>query len=356
MTRKESAYMHWAKTCSQARFNLASSGVASLSLGKLQPTLAELELFGQNSYGYAPLQQAIADHAGAPTECVVQAEGTSMANHLVMAALLEPGDEVLMEQPTYGLLLDLARYLRADVKRFHRRAENGWALDPEVVRRALSPRTKLIVLTNPHNPTSVLSPAAVLEEVHDMAAAVGAWVLVDEVYLDAIYDPPVRSSFRKDTRFVITNSLTKAYGLSGLRCGWILADVDLASKIRRLNDLFASVPVHPGEILSLLAFARLPELREIARGALAKDRQALFEFISSQPELEFVPTNGGTTTFPRLRRGKAEEFVTRLRDRYETTVVPGLFFEAPEHFRIGMGVDHAMFVEGLERIDRALRL
>ncbi len=348
--------MHWAKTCSQARFNLASSGVASFPLGKLQPDWSELELYRENSYGYAPLQQAIATHSGAPVECVVEAEGTSMANHLVMAAVLEPGDEVLIEHPTYGLLTDVAQYLRANVKRFHRRAENGWTLEPEAVRAAVSPQTKLIVLTNPHNPTSVFAPAAALAEIHGIAENIGAYVLLDEVYLDTVYDQPVHSSFRPDGRFVITSSLTKAYGLSGLRCGWILAEKELAEKIRRLNDLFASVPVHPGEIMSVAAFKRLPQLREIARTALEKDHRVLHDFIASHHQLEVVPTASGTTVFPRLVGGQVEKFVNLLRHRHETSVVPGRFFEAPEHFRIGMGVDHVMFVEGLERIDRALRL
>ena len=352
---RESAYMHWAKTRSAARFNLASSGVASISLGKLNPNWSELELFGPNSYGYPPLQEAIAQHTGAPAECVVEAEGTSMANHLVMAALLEPGAEVLIERPTYGLLLDVAHYLGATVKRFDRSAANSWLLEPEKVRAAISPQTRLIVLTNPHNPTSVLTPAAVLTEIHEMAASVGAYILVDEVYLDTFYHQPVRSSFRPEDRFIVTSSLTKAYGLSGLRCGWILAEAGLAEKIRRLNDLFASVPVYPGELLSLTAFRHLAELREIARNALEKDRRALNDFLATQDRLEAVTPAGGTTVFPRSVDGGVDALAERLRTQYETSVVPGRFFEAPDFFRIGMGVDHDMFVEGLERISRALR-
>ena len=348
--------MHWAKTRSQAHFNLATSGVAAFPLGRLELDLSALEINGVNSYGYAPLQQAIAQHTGAPFECVIEAAGTSMANHLVMAAILEPGDEVVIEWPSYGPLLDIAHYLRADVKRFRRREENGWVIEPDAVRAAVSSRTKLIVITNPHNPTSVLTPQSVLDEIHKMAADAGAFVLVDEVYLDTAYEQAPRSSFDPNGHIVVTNSLTKAYGLSGLRCGWILAQRDLAEKIRRLNNLFGSVPVHPGELLSVMAFRRLPLLRETARVALEKDRKALDAFMVGQDALAFVPTRSGTTGFPRLRRGRVEDLVERLRERYETSVVPGTFFEAPDHFRIGMGVDHAMFVEGLDRIARALRL
>ena len=102
MRHKHSDYMHWAKTQSRARFNLATSGVAPFPLRELPIDLKELEINGDNSYGYAPLQQAIAAHHGVDPDCVVESAGTSMANHLAMAAILEPGDEVLIEHPAYG--------------------------------------------------------------------------------------------------------------------------------------------------------------------------------------------------------------------------------------------------------------
>ena len=212
-----------------------------------------------------PLQQAIAAHHGVDPECVVESAGTSMANHLAMAAIIEPGDEVLIEHPAYGPILDIAQYLQANVKRFRRVEENGWAIDPEEVRRCITPKTRLIVITNLHNPTSVLTPESVLREIGDIARSAGALVLVDEVYLDAVYDDTPRTSFHLGPEFVVTSSLTKVYGVSGLRCGWILAQPDLAWKMRRLNDLYSATPVHPGELLSVAAFKHLDLLRERAR-------------------------------------------------------------------------------------------
>ena len=160
-----------------------------------------------------------------------------MANHLAMAAIIEPGDEVLIEHPAYGPMLDVAHYLQANVKRFRRAEDNGWAIDPEEVRRCVTANTRLIVITNLHNPTSVLTPDSVLREIGDLAHSVGALVLVDEVYLDTVYENTPRTSFHLGPEFVVTSSLTKVYGVSGLRCGWILAQPDLAWKMRRLNDL-----------------------------------------------------------------------------------------------------------------------
>jgi aspartate/methionine/tyrosine aminotransferase len=350
--------MHWAKTQSRARFNLATSGVAPFPLRDLPVTLEELEINGDDSYGYAPLQQAIAAHHGVDPECVVESAGTSMANHLAMAAIIEPGDEVLIERPAYGPILDVAEYLQANVKRFRRTEENGWAIDPAEIRRCVTPKTRLIVITNLHNPTSALTPESVLREIGDIARNIAALVLVDEVYLDAVYEDTPRTSFHLGPEFVVTSSLTKAYGVSGLRCGWILAQPDLAWKMRRLNDLYSATPVHPGELLSVAAFRHLNLLRERARHIVEADRKLLRDFLAQQSTISAVWNDWGTTSFVRLSRDRgsnADVFLERLQSTFDTSVVPGRFFEMPDHFRIGMGMNTEMFAEGLNRISRALR-
>ncbi len=354
MRHKHSDYMHWSKTQSRARFNLATSGVASFPLCELPVNLEKLEINGDDSYGYAPLQQAIAAHHGVDPDCVVESAGTSMANHLAMAAILEPGNEVLIEHPAYGPILDVVHYLEADVKRFRRAEENGWVIDPAEVRRCITPKTRLIVITNLHNPTSALTPEPVLREIGDIAHSVGALVLVDEVYLDAVYEKTPRTSFHLGPEFVITSSLTKIYGVSGLRCGWILAQPDLAWKTKRLNDLYSATPVHPGELLSVAAFQHLDLLRDRARRIVEADRKLLRDFLKLQTSLSAVSTPWGTTSFPRLVNGKTDAFLERLRSDFDTSAVPGRFFEMPDHFRIGMGVNTEMFAEGLNRISRAL--
>ena len=353
LRHKHSDYMHWAKTQSRARFNLATSGVAPFPLRELQVNLGELEINGDNSYGYPPLQQAIAAHCGVDPECVVEAAGTSMANHLAMAAIIEPGDEVLIEYPAYGPILDVARYLEANVKRFRRTEENGWAIDPAEVRRCATSKTRVIVITNLHNPTGVLTPESVLPEIGDMARSSGALVLVDEVYLDAVYENTPRTSFHLGPEFVVTSSLTKVYGVSGLRCGWILTQPDLAWKMRCLNDLYSATAVYPGELLSVAAFQHLDLLRQRARRILEADRKILRDFLAQQSAISAVWTEWGTTSFLRLVRGDADAFLERLRCEFETSAVPGRFFEMPGHFRIGMGVNTEMFTEGLKRIGHA---
>ncbi|MGB9475651.1 MAG: aminotransferase class I/II-fold pyridoxal phosphate-dependent enzyme, partial [Candidatus Udaeobacter sp.] len=303
---------------------------------------------------YPPLQNAIAAHHGVDPECVVESAGTSMANHLAMAAIIEPGDEVLIEHPAYGPILDVARYLYADVKRFPRTEESGWAVDPKAVRDCITPKTRLIAITNLQNPTSALTPEWVLREIGDIARSIGALVLVDEVYLDAVYERTPRTSFLLGPEFVVTSSLTKVYGVSGLRCGWILARPDLAWKMRRLNDLYSATPVYPGQLLAVAVFKHLNRPRERARHIVNADRKLLRDFLIKQSGLSAVWTDWGTTSFVQLENGNVDDFVERLRTKFDTSVVPGHFFEMPDHFRIGMGVNTEMFAEGLARISQAL--
>jgi aspartate/methionine/tyrosine aminotransferase len=354
--RKRSRYMEWAKTCSAARFNLATSGLTSVSLTEFPLRVEELEITG-GGYGYAALLERIARHTGAPIECIVTAEGTSMANHLALAALLEPGDEVVIEEPTYGLLVDVAHYLGARVKRIARTFENNFDIALSEMDEAIAPGTRLVVLTNLHNPTGALLPLETLRAIGEMAQRVGARVLVDEVYLEMLFDRALwtdAGSFSLGESFVVTSSLTKTYGLSGLRCGWILAAPELARRIRLLDDLFAATAAHPAERMSVMAFDHLPQFRQRAHALLITNRALLDSFLDSRTDLECFRPPAGTVVFPRLSHGEPDQFFQLLREKYETSVVPGKFFGMPHHFRIGIGGDPVNLQAGLESLAVAL--
>ncbi len=349
-----SGYIEWAKLRSKSRYNLAISDVVHFPLADLHPSIADLELSGADGYGYQPLLQKLSAKSGVPVESIVQAQGTSMANHLAMAALVEPGDEVLIEEPSYGAILSTAEYLGAKIRRFPRTFESGFQVDPREVERNISARTRLIIITNLHNPSGVRTTDSKLRMVGEIARSMGAHVLVDEVYLEACFDSPWQSAFQLGPNFVTTSSLTKAYGLTGLRCGWIFAAKPLAERMWRLNDLFGVVAPHPIELLSVLAFEHLPEIAARAKQLLTTNRALLKEFFKSRRDLLAIWPEAGTIAFPQLTSGHADAFCQLLRDKYDTSVVPGRFFEAPEHFRIGIGGKTEDVREGLARMGAAL--
>ena len=349
-----SEYMHWAKTSSRARFNLATSGLANLKLQDLQVSLDDLEITGEGGYGYAPLIRALAERYRVERECVVTAAGTSFANHLALAALIEPGDEILVESPGYEPLLATALFLGARVKRFQRRFENAFRLTASEVEQHLSPQTKLIVITNLHNPTGVFTDTDALKEIGELARKRNTRVLIDEVYLEMLFEEPPRTAFHLGPEFIVTSSLTKTFGLSGLRCGWILAEPELARAMWRLNDVFAATPVHAGERLSVLALQQLPGIAERARKRLDENRGLLNQFLDGRDDLEVVRPPAGSIMFPRVKGESADRLIKLLREKYETSVVPGSFFEMPAHFRVGLGGDRETLVEGLDRLGSAL--
>lgn len=349
-----SPYMQWAKTRSGARFNLASSGMRNVMPEEFPFDLADVGLSGASFYGYAPLQHALAQHAGVDEKNIFASIGTSMANFVALAALVEPGDEVIIEHPVYDLLPAAAGFLQASVKWLPRPESLGYQPDLDALRNTLSTHTKLIVLTNLHNPSSTYIETETMREIGRLARAVGARVLVDEVYLDVAFDAAPQSAYTLGKEFVVTNSLTKVYGLSGLRCGWVVAEPALIERMWHLSDLFYGIPAHPSERLSMKALASLPALKARTRKILDTNRGLVTGFIASRPELECVPARFGMTLFPKLKGISVDALCHKLRNDYETTIVPGSFFDQPDHFRLSFGQDTAIVEEGLRRLGLAL--
>jgi aspartate/methionine/tyrosine aminotransferase len=349
-----SRYLTWAKLQSNARFNLASSGVLDYPLDGLPVHVEDLEIGGTGPYGHPPLMERLAAKADVPQECVVYTLGTSMANFVTLTALVHPGDEVLVERPTYDPLLTVLTHIGAKVIRFERLHEKRFQLDLDEIERKLTPQTRLVVLCNLHNPSSVLIEDGTLRQAGAIAAKVGARILVDEVYLETLFERRWRSGFHLGPNFVITSSLTKAYGLSGIRCGWILAQPDLVRRMWQVVDFTYGIPAHPAELLAVIALDNLDQVRDRARTLLETNRVLVNDFLARHAELDCAPSLFGTTIFPRLRSGHVAEFVEVLRQQFETSVVPGEFFERPEHFRLGFCGPTETLRDGLTQVSAAL--
>jgi len=179
--------------------------------------------------------------------------------------------------------------------------------------------------------------------------------MVDEVYLEMFYDTRPPTAFRiGPDRFVVTSSLTKAYGLSGLRCGWVFAAKEIVDRMWAINDLYSATAVFPAEQMSVVAFQNLDRIGQEMKRTLEANRQLLRDFYASRRDLEIVFPEHGTVSFPRLRSGNVEQLLELLRNEFETSVVPGSFFEYPEHFRIGIGGEAGEVRAGLQQLGRGL--
>jgi aspartate/methionine/tyrosine aminotransferase len=355
---KHSVYMRWAKEHAAAKYNLANSGMVGISVEDLVLEPGDVLINGDNRDGYAPLLEAIAAlyWLQSPQE-VVTAGGTSGANFLALATLVEPGDVVLVEMPTYEPILAVLKFLGAEVRRFSRRHENGYHLDLRELRLLLADKVRVVVLTNPHNPSGVLLPASEVGELCMMAELEGTWVLVDEVYRDVWFEAAPPSHVHLGPNVLVTSSLTKTYGLSGLRCGWILAgEPRVAARLRRTFDLMDAGGPIPSATLALAALRQLPRLIARSRAILDPNIRQVHAFLAEHAEwLDCVVPERSMTVFPRLKKEEDSQGLHDwLRER-ETSIVPGKYFEFPQHFRLGFAVQPEIVAAGLRQLSEGLR-
>ncbi len=356
MTRKmNSEYMEWAKTHASTKYSLTNSGMLDYPLSELPISLADLTLTGKGSYGYEPLLNEIAKRYRVKTENVFISLGTSMANHMAMATILEAGDEVLVEHPTYELLHSTAQHFGVKMKRFSRRFEDGFQIDIDELKKKVSSRTKLIVITNLHNPSGVLIDDTTLKQVGNIAQKIGAHVLVDEVYLEALFENKPRTSFHLGDEFIVTSSLTKVFGLAGLRCGWVIASKEIIRKMWRLVDLFNVNMPSLTDQLSVIAFQSMDKITRRTQTLLKANHAVMKTLFDTNDDLEVVHPEYGTIYFPRLKKGSIEKLYSQLVNKYDTSITPGRFFEMPQHFRIGIGCETKILKAGVEQLGKALR-
>jgi len=352
---RRSDYLEWTKRRRESvRFSLARSGAPRLDLRELEPTLDFLLTNDVNEDGWPPLLDLIAARAGLTPAHAALANACTGANHLAFGLLLEPGDHVAMETPVYEPLVKLARYFGATVDFFERRESNGWRTDPDDVKRTLTKGARLVVLSNLHNPSGGFDDDETIRRIAADAQQLGAFVVVDEVYLEFLHADGVRTAARLAPNVLITNSMTKTFGLDLLRLGWVLAEPGLAERARRLNDLYSNNIAHPSERLAWLALARADGILSRVNAQLARHIAIVDDFVTSQPKLSWVRPRAGTCGMVRGEGIDVDELTDRLARDYATGIVPGRFFDAPGYFRLAWGVDTDTLRAGLERLSTAL--
>jgi aspartate/methionine/tyrosine aminotransferase len=348
-------YMEWAKNRPEARINLSLSGWADLSWKDLALGRKSLDINGEHPYGYAPLVEALVSRYDVSEDSVVTTNGASQAVFFTCAALIEPGDEVLVEKPAYEPLLAVPRFFRARIRRLERRFEEGYAIDPDTLRAAISPRTKLVILTNLHNPSGALLSRRAVKELALAAAARGVMILVDEIYLEFAEGKKGTTSFSLSENIIVASSLTKVYGLGGLRCGWLLAPAPLAAKVKRLLDYVSVEGVFIGEQISARVFSRLDAIRVRNAPMIKRNLGVVRDFVRGEERLRWVEPAHGIICFPRIEASlDGDELLRLLLEKYGTSVVPGRFFEARKHFRLGFGLSTPWLKRGLRNIGKAL--
>ncbi len=347
-------YLLWAKTREAAPVDLAGSNLLPCTIEDLPGARDALDIVAKNDNGYAPLVDAIARHYDVDPARVVSAAGCSGANFLTVAALIGAGDDVLVERPAYDPLVGACRLMGATVRRFDRRFERGYRLDLESIEAALTARTRLVIITTPHNPSGCILERDELVALGRLMEGRGR-VLVDEVYLDAAElcagrPPTARSAARLDGPFIVTNSLTKSYGLAGLKCGWVIASPNDAERIARTRDVVENAGSAPADRLGALAFTRLDRLGARMREIVGRNHATARTFMARQTALTLAVPIASSIMFPRLPEPDEHAFVEALLTRHGVAVAPGSFFGASGHIRISLAAHPDQVASGLDRL------
>ena len=352
-------YIRWAKTMPAAAIDLARSSVEPCPPRLLGGRPLALAVGDSAHDGYPPLVDALATRYRVSRDRVFTVSGgASLANWIAYAIALEDarrGDEIILERPTYEPLLRIAQTTGLRVRRLERRFADGFAVDVEGLRRLVNRRTRLAVVTNLHNPSGARVPLATLRALASVLDGVGARLLVDEVYLECLFDERTTSSVHAGPNVLVTNSLTKAYGLAGLRAGWILGPRALVRRAWRAQDLWSNNNVTPAEQLAVSALASLPRIRRHTHRHLAANAALVARFLRDEPRVDAHMPPGGTVLSLRLPRAvDPDAFAAHLLARYSTLIVPGRFFEAPRLVRVGIAGEPRALARGLATLSSAL--
>jgi aspartate/methionine/tyrosine aminotransferase len=352
-------YIRWAKYLPAARINLARSGLEACPPSLLGLKASDLVTNLPVRDGYGPLVAAISRRYRVRASQVFSVSGgTSFANFIAVAAALHDaprGSEVIVERPTYEPLLRVAETFGHRVRRFDRRFEDGFQLDLDRLADAITPRTRLAIISNLHNPSGARTDMKTLRAMARLLARVGARLLVDEVYLESLWGRRTESCVHAGPNVIVTNSLTKAYGLDGLRAGWILGPRPIIERAARMQDLMANNGVAPGERMTLAAFRNLPAIRRRAQLLLRPNLERVRAFLAGEPRLDAHVPDGGSIVFARLPPTMSSDTLAELLwHRYSTLIVPGRFFEMPRFVRFSFGVRAERLARGLRQISRAL--
>lgn len=362
-------YLKWALSVpGGARFDLTASGMPDSVDGILDSDAgwpSGLEVAQEASRAHRDgaieaLETAVADRYGVDRSCVALTIGAGQAITQVLMGLVRAGEHVVVERPTYEPLHRVPEILGASVSRLERKFEEGWEVVPERLARLLTPRTRAVVLSSLHNPSGVALERDAVRQIADLAARVGAMVLVDEVYLDHAFttdpDQNVVPAALVAENTVSWSSATKCFGFAALRAGWIVTrNPEAARSVRNAAEYLHVFPPVTTARLAALALGQAPALTERANRIAHAGRRILQRWLEGEPRISWVAPAAGITALLRLPELMSDTTLAQhLRERYDTQVVPGSLFEAPGFVRLGFGVDPTDLEQALANLSAAL--
>ncbi len=345
-----------------AKYPLGSSNIfgddSTWELIDWEPILEELS----RHHGYAfesnvALEERLPQVLGVPEGEALATMGTSEANSLVLQALVETGQSVVVDVPNYQPIPALPELFGGRTVTVPRRMEEGWRLDLQRVQEVVGPGTAAIFTCNPHNPTGAALRREELRALADIASDAGATLVVDEIFRPFVEDdavvPPVREVA---SEAVSTGSVSKVYAWGSSRLGWVTAPEGLVDSIRSLKYFVAPTSAMPGDAVAIQLLDHMPALRDRARAIARRGTEALRSWSASRDDVSWVPPFAGIISFPRLDNVRdTVSLAKRALEVHGVMTSPGEYFGIPGHLRIGVGHPDVLVVEeGLRLLGEVL--
>ena len=359
MERWQSTYEH------RVRFNLSESGVHPLTVRELLELAGSDLSVGDVRLGYAQsngsdeLRALIAaDYPGATDTSVLVTVGGAEANFASFWHLFETAGKAAVVVPTYGQVPGLVSSFGGDLKPVRLLEEEGWQPDLDALADALADGARFVLVTNPNNPTGAVLTTASMDGIVELTERHDAWILADEVYQGAELGASRTPSFwGRHDRVLVTNSLSKAYGLPGLRLGWIVGPEDHIAALWGRTDYSTICPASLSDALACVALdpTTRARIRERTHGIVRKNLPLLEEWMQAQEgRFRYRPPDAGAICFAHYDAPvNSSEFAEKLRVEKDVLVVPGDHFGTDEFVRIGFGNPAGELLEALERVREA---
>lgn len=317
----------------------------------------ELDLGRGDPRGANEFKQILKEIYGCGIYNIVTTSGGTQANFLVFLATLNKGDEFIIEQPGYQPMWLTPEMLGAKKVPWLRQFENGFRLDVGALESLITDRTKLIVITNPHNPTGVVADRELeIKKIAEIAQAKGIYVLIDEIFLDGADKPQVSAYGLPNV--IITSSMTKVYGLGGQRTGWIIAPPEIVSQCQNAKVHANGSSSYVGELMNAYALRNARNLLVQRFNKLSiSNFQVLTNWMEANQDIvEWVLPHGGIMCFPRYRLAMSSiELCQKLLDDHGVMVIPGEYFNMDGHIRLCYTCSEEELVSGLNVLGKGLR-
>ena len=351
------------------KYNLAESGVVDLSMGELLDICEEnidnlkpISLINPDTKGSFGLRQEICKcYKNVEIENILVTTGMSEALFSFFNTMLEPGDEVIVEFPEFQPLYQVPAAIGCKIKFLNVLECAHFIPEPEPIEKLITDKTRLIIINNPHNPTGSTADSTRIKEIAEIARSNDLYLLFDEHYLFMPLEPGADLlpsgfdiSYHIHKKIAATGSVTKCFGLNGLRVAWLIASPDILNKCRNYKDYLTHVTPPISTYLGMVALKNKEKMLRLKKEIILTNLNLLNSFMKQNNDFfEYQAPTGGVVCFPRLTHYRdSKDFCMKLLDQYGISLLPGFAFDTPGYFRLNIGIKSQEFQEALDLMQK----